>query len=82
MNVMAYRMHKNNWNYKKHVPMSAELYKLSFEQLNAIFQMSAKIVEGNYHKDYIAFYKSVLELLRMELDERIQNKLFKTVEWT
>lgn len=76
---MSYKMSKNNWSYNTHKPIKENLKNLSFEELNSIFQMAAKIVEGNYHKDYIKFYKSVLELLRMELDERIQDKLFKSV---
>lgn len=79
MNAMGYKMGSKRWDYWKHLPIREELAKLSMEELNAIFQMAAKIVEGDYHKDYIAFYKSVLELLRVELDGRLQNKLFKTI---
>jgi len=74
---MPKRMHKSNLRYKEHIPNNNELAKLSYEELNSIFQMASKIVEGVYHINYIRFYKSVLELLRMELDKRIQNKLFE-----
>lgn len=73
---MWYRLSKNNWDYDKVKPSEEELAKLSYEELNAIFQMAVKICSGKYHQSYIRYYKSVVELLRMELDKRIQNKLF------
>ena len=76
---MAYRLHKTNWVYQKVQPVKEEIAKLSYEELNSIFNMAIHVCKGVYHRDYIIFYKSVVELCRMELDERIQNKLFKNI---
>lgn len=74
MNVMALFSNKNIGDTEG---IEHELQKLSFSELNALQQMAINISKGNYHRDYITFYKNVIEAIRLHLDGRIQNKLFR-----
>lgn len=53
-----------------------EISKLSYMELQTIFNLSSECIKRKYHPSYRKYYKSVREAIRIELDKRIQNKIF------
>lgn len=56
-----------------------DLSSLSFQELEAIMNMSIRIGDGRYTASYARYYDSVAEEIRLELDKRLMNKLFDVI---
>ena len=69
----------NMGNHQMGRAKAKDLSSLSFQELEAIMNMSLRIGNGRYTRSYTAYYDSVAEEIRLELDKRLMNKLFDVI---